>query len=264
MTKAHISRRKSRPRVPSSQRSSAQAAGNSRATLFTGPRSNPAPPCKHGALMSYSSISHPINSTSWREEYHSKYWDACDGSSQTAHFMDRLLEGLAPAEFEFLKQGDSGSSRSKLGTGPARNFWSFMRRRDTCPGDVPIELPTGSEPSGMRSMRRSNRLAMSRQSTNLAGVGVRLRDQILLVRDNPRTKLVLVGSAVNPRYQRRRTPRITGPARNENRTFTLESAGGPRSNHSSQSRVKGSSTIWTTSGSTPSGPTATCRGRSGT
>lgn len=56
--------------------------------------------------MSYSSISHPINSKSWWEEYHSKYWDACHGSSQTAHFMERLLEGRAPVEREFLKRGN--------------------------------------------------------------------------------------------------------------------------------------------------------------
>ena len=56
--------------------------------------------------MSHSSISHPINLKSWWEEYHSKYWDARHGSSQTAHFMERLLEGLSPAEWEFLKGGD--------------------------------------------------------------------------------------------------------------------------------------------------------------
>ena len=56
--------------------------------------------------MSYSSISHPINSKSWWEEYHSKYWDANHGSSQTAHFMERLLEGLSPAELAFLKSGN--------------------------------------------------------------------------------------------------------------------------------------------------------------
>jgi 2-polyprenyl-3-methyl-5-hydroxy-6-metoxy-1,4-benzoquinol methylase len=56
--------------------------------------------------MSFSAIPHPINSKSWWEEYHSKYWDACHGSSQTAHFMERLLKGLNPAEWEFLKGGN--------------------------------------------------------------------------------------------------------------------------------------------------------------
>src|SRR5215218_389986 len=45
----------------------------------------------------------PINSRPWWEDYVARHWDANDGSSQTRHFMDRLVANLPAAEAAHLR-----------------------------------------------------------------------------------------------------------------------------------------------------------------
>jgi glycosyltransferase involved in cell wall biosynthesis/2-polyprenyl-3-methyl-5-hydroxy-6-metoxy-1,4-benzoquinol methylase len=52
--------------------------------------------------MNHSQIDPDVNSKSWWEDYHANLWDANEGSAQTAHFMERLIGGLAPEDVRFL------------------------------------------------------------------------------------------------------------------------------------------------------------------